>query len=81
MWAVKRRFAMVQTVAKTRNETKASLVRSPATSTVSLPRSLVCDGPIFRKRIEVTKYEKMVKDGFWKHWFLDIRGYDVVNKA
>jgi uncharacterized protein (TIGR00290 family) len=37
--------------------------------------TIVVDGPIFKKRIEITDAEPILKDGFWKHWFLDIRNY------
>ena len=38
--------------------------------------TLVIDGPIFKKRIEITKAEPILKEGFWKHWFLDIKEYN-----
>jgi len=37
--------------------------------------TLVIDGPIFRKKIEITKSRAILRDGFWKHWFLDIQEY------
>jgi uncharacterized protein (TIGR00290 family) len=37
--------------------------------------TLVVDGPIFKRGIEVVKSEPVLKDGFWKHWFLDIKEY------
>lgn len=37
--------------------------------------TLVIDGPIFKKKIEILESEPVLKDGFWKHWFLDIRKY------
>jgi uncharacterized protein (TIGR00290 family) len=42
--------------------------------------TLVVDGPIFRKRIEIVESEPVFKEGFWKYWFLDIRKYRVVDK-
>ncbi|MEW5757996.1 MAG: diphthine--ammonia ligase [Candidatus Omnitrophota bacterium] len=42
--------------------------------------TFVVDGPIFKKRIEITKSEPILKEGFWKHWFLDIKEYRVVEK-
>ncbi|MBM3244780.1 MAG: diphthine--ammonia ligase [Candidatus Omnitrophica bacterium] len=38
--------------------------------------TLVIDGPIFKKRIEITKADPILKEGFWKHWFLDIKEYN-----
>lgn len=37
--------------------------------------TLVVDGPIFRKPIEIVEAEPVIKEGFWKHWFLDIKKY------
>lgn len=37
--------------------------------------TLVVDGPIFSKPIEILKSEPLLRDGFWKHWFLDIKRY------
>lgn len=37
--------------------------------------TLVVDGPIFKKPIEIVEAEPIIKDGFWKHWFLDIKKY------
>jgi uncharacterized protein (TIGR00290 family) len=37
--------------------------------------TLVVDGPIFRKPIKIVKSEPIIKEGFWKHWFLDIKEY------
>lgn len=37
--------------------------------------TLVVDGPIFKKRIEILEAEPIIKEGFWKHWFLDIKQY------
>ncbi len=38
--------------------------------------TLVVDGPIFRKKIEILESEPILKEGFWKHWFLDIKRYE-----
>lgn len=38
--------------------------------------TLVVDGPIFRKPIRILEAEPVIKEGFWKHWFLDIRKYE-----
>ncbi len=37
--------------------------------------TLVIDGPIFKKKIEITESQPILKEGFWKHWFLDIKKY------
>lgn len=42
--------------------------------------TFVIDGPIFKKRIEVTKSRPVFKKGFWRHWFLDILEYKSVGK-
>jgi len=30
---------------------------------------------MFKRRIEILESEPVLKEGFWKHWFLDIRKY------
>lgn len=37
--------------------------------------TLVVDGPIFKRRIEILESESVLKEGFWKYWFLDIKRY------
>ena len=37
--------------------------------------TLVVDGPIFKKPIKILEAEPIIKEGFWKHWFLDIKKY------
>ena len=37
--------------------------------------TLVVDGPIFKKPIEIVGSKPVLKEGFWKHWFLDIKSY------
>lgn len=37
--------------------------------------TFVIDGPIFKKPIEILESEPILKEGFWKHWFLDIKKY------
>ena len=37
--------------------------------------TLVVDGPIFSKSIKIVEAEPVIKEGFWKHWFLDIKKY------
>lgn len=43
--------------------------------------TFVTNGPIFKKRIEITKSRKVLKEGFWQHWFLDIQEYRISPKA
>jgi len=38
--------------------------------------TLVVDGPIFKRKIEILESEPILKEGFWKHWFLDIKKYN-----
>lgn len=38
--------------------------------------TLVIDGPIFKRPIEILETGTVLKDGFWKHWFLDIKKYN-----
>ncbi len=42
--------------------------------------TFVIDGPIFEKRIEITKTRSVLKQSFWKYWFLDIREWGVKEK-
>lgn len=42
--------------------------------------TLVIDGPIFKKRIMITESQVIKKEGFWSHWFLDIKDYKAVEK-
>ena len=42
--------------------------------------TLVVDGPIFKKRIEILESEPVLKEGFWKYWFLDIKRFAVKDK-
>ena len=42
--------------------------------------TFVVDGPLFRKRIEIKKSQKVLKKGFWEHWFLDIQEWCVKEK-
>jgi diphthine-ammonia ligase len=37
--------------------------------------TLVIDGPIFKRGIEILESAPILKEGFWTHWFLDIRRY------
>ncbi|MBN1622068.1 MAG: diphthine--ammonia ligase [Endomicrobiales bacterium] len=42
--------------------------------------SFVYDGPTFDKKIELTDTEKVLREGFAKYWFLDMKKYKLVNK-
>jgi diphthamide synthase (EF-2-diphthine--ammonia ligase) len=37
--------------------------------------TLVIDGPIFKRKLKIVKASPLLKEGFWKHWFLDIKEY------
>ena len=37
--------------------------------------TLVVDGPIFKRPIKIIETEPVIKESFWKHWFLDIKKY------
>jgi diphthine-ammonia ligase len=43
--------------------------------------TIVVDGPFFKERIELTNTNTVLVDGFWKHWFLDIREYRAATKT
>ena len=38
--------------------------------------TLVINGPIFKRKIEILESEPVLKEGFWKYWFLDIKKYN-----
>lgn len=42
--------------------------------------TFVYDGPLFKQKINITETAKVLKEGFWKHWFLDIKKYEVAQK-
>lgn len=42
--------------------------------------SFVIDGPIFKNKIEILESEPILKEGFWRHWFLDIKKYQMLPK-
>jgi diphthine-ammonia ligase len=42
--------------------------------------TLVLDGPIFKKRIEILEGAAVLKEGFWKYWFLDIKRFAIKDK-
>lgn len=37
--------------------------------------TLVVDGPIFKRPIKIIEAEPIIKESFWKHWFLDIKKF------
>ncbi|HNX81275.1 MAG TPA: diphthine--ammonia ligase [Candidatus Omnitrophota bacterium] len=37
--------------------------------------TLVVDGPCFKKPLEIVEAETIIKEGFWTHWFLDIKKF------
>ncbi len=37
--------------------------------------TLVVDGPRFKKPLEILEAETIIKEGFWQHWFLDIKKF------
>ena len=37
--------------------------------------TLVVDGPIFKEPIRILDAQPVLREGFWKHWFLDIKKY------
>lgn len=37
--------------------------------------TLVVDGPNFKKPLEILEAETIIKEGFWTHWFLDIKKF------
>lgn len=42
--------------------------------------TLVTDGPIFKKRIKILDSKRVLKEGYWKYWLLDISRYDIEEK-
>jgi len=42
--------------------------------------TLVTDGPIFKGRIKILDSKRVLKEGYWKHWLLDISRYDIEEK-
>ena len=37
--------------------------------------TLVVDGPLFKKPIEIVESQVIIKESFWTHWFLDIKKF------
>lgn len=42
--------------------------------------TLVVDGPTFAKRLRILKSEKVLKEGHWKYWLLEISDYILEDK-
>lgn len=38
--------------------------------------TLVINGPNFKRKIRILECEPVLKEGFWKHWFMDIRKFE-----
>lgn len=38
--------------------------------------TFVIDGPLFKKGLKILESAPVLKEGFWKHWFLDIKRYE-----
>ncbi|MFA5168675.1 MAG: diphthine--ammonia ligase [Candidatus Omnitrophota bacterium] len=38
--------------------------------------TLVVNGPNFKRKIRICESEPILKEGFWKHWFMDIRKFE-----
>lgn len=43
--------------------------------------TFVINGPLFKKRIEITNSKSVLKQGFWKYWFLDIKDWHIEEKT
>jgi diphthine-ammonia ligase len=42
--------------------------------------TLVIDGPIFKRRIKISDNRRVLKNGYWKYWLLDISRYYIEEK-
>jgi len=42
--------------------------------------TLVTDGPIFKKRIRILDSRRVLKEGYWRFWLLDILRYEIEEK-
>jgi len=42
--------------------------------------TLVIDGPIFKRRIKILDSKKVLREGYWKHWLLDVSRYKLIGK-
>jgi uncharacterized protein (TIGR00290 family) len=43
--------------------------------------TLVTNGPIFDRRINLLNYRKVLREGYWKHWLLEISNYSLEEKG
>jgi uncharacterized protein (TIGR00290 family) len=43
--------------------------------------TLVLDGPLFNKRIRILESEKVLREGYWKYWLLNILRWEVEEKG
>jgi uncharacterized protein (TIGR00290 family) len=43
--------------------------------------TLVVDGPIFNRRLRIVKSEKVLKEGYWRCWLLEIHKYTLEEKV
>ena len=42
--------------------------------------TLVIDGPIFKRHIKILDSKRVLKEGHWKYWLLDISRYEIEEK-
>ena len=42
--------------------------------------TLVTDGPIFKSRIKILESRRVLKEGYWNFWLLDISKYEIEEK-
>jgi uncharacterized protein (TIGR00290 family) len=43
--------------------------------------TLVIDGPIFKKSIKIHAYRKILKEGYWKRWLLEVTDFSLWEKS
>lgn len=42
--------------------------------------TFVTDGPIFKRRIKILDSRRVLREGYWSFWLLDISGYEIEGK-
>jgi len=42
--------------------------------------TFVIDGPIFKRRIKILDGKRVLKEGYWRYWLLDICSYEIEEK-
>jgi len=42
--------------------------------------TFVCDGPCFKRKILLRQTESHLIEGFWKHWQIDIKSFNIADK-